>query len=418
MAAAPGGMTGNRIDGLPSTEDVVADVQRAQSPTMAQITSLEGELRTARKELEELQGKEERSRSVIQWFQAELTESQTYAKSIEDELRKFSGIKEQLREERRLTHSLGQQLATAQAAHSNTTALLDMRSSELKDAQRFLTKTDPLSDADVVRMVEHLNSQIFQAAARIADSVNFPHSNTARHGSRAGHLVGPVLAKLLQQVSHADDAFCMQLALQAGIIAWTKWLLETWNFDPRGDEGLFHDMHAYIKNKESQTVSGRWRALAHSYLMARLSDAAQSTLLDHLVLCVADLLLASGAGDCSEQAVAFIRDRHGEPLRSIIMATLQLRTVMWEDIVSRDFETTAVSGGERFDHESMKDDFNSQARTREDIGGNVLCTTGIGLVRSEKCEGPEGATRTVKVLLKAAVALESVVHELSLAAHA
>lgn len=268
MTTTPQGLTDDHTDKRLNTENTIEHARRAETPTtptMVQISPYEEQLCIAMAELEIWQGRAERRRTRVRELEAELLRSKAHSEYIEDKLRtqqetiiclqdyihQLSSTKEQHREEKRLTRSLEQQLVTEQAAHASTNSLLKTRSSELEDAQKFLTRTDPLSDADILRMVEHLNSQIFQAAARIADSVTFLPSTptTGRPEAHAGQLVGPKLANLLRHVSHTEDFVCVQLALQTGMVSWTIWLVETWSFDPQGDDELFHAMYAHIKEK-------------------------------------------------------------------------------------------------------------------------------------------------------------------------
>ena len=57
------------------------------------------------------------------------------------------------------------ELVQTQTKYTETSALLDTRTSELKGAQAFLTKADSVAGADVVRMVEELDAEILQTTA-------------------------------------------------------------------------------------------------------------------------------------------------------------------------------------------------------------------------------------------------------------
>ena len=65
--------------------------------------------------------------------------------------------------------NLEQKLRISQEQRSQTTKLLDDRSAELKGAQAFLTTADRYSGADIIKMAESLNAEIFQASALMAE---------------------------------------------------------------------------------------------------------------------------------------------------------------------------------------------------------------------------------------------------------
>jgi chromosome segregation ATPase len=72
-------------------------------------------------------------------------------------------------EELRITSN---QLRAAETQHQETRQALDVKVSELKGAQTFLTKEDSLSGAEVITMVNALNAEILQISAFIADSLD------------------------------------------------------------------------------------------------------------------------------------------------------------------------------------------------------------------------------------------------------
>ena len=65
--------------------------------------------------------------------------------------------------------NLEQRLRISQEQRSQTTKLLDDRTAELKGAQAFLTTADRYSGADIIKMAESLNAEIFQASALMAE---------------------------------------------------------------------------------------------------------------------------------------------------------------------------------------------------------------------------------------------------------
>ncbi|KIP02815.1 hypothetical protein PHLGIDRAFT_41993, partial [Phlebiopsis gigantea 11061_1 CR5-6] len=119
-------------------------------------------------------------------------------------------------------------------AHQNMQSLLDIRSAELRDAQAYLSKTDRVSHADVQRMVESLNAQLFQLAALVTDSVSYAADR--KYGDevqpayeRVKDRIGEPAANLLLSISHADDPVWVQMALQAVMALSSSCVINSWD---------------------------------------------------------------------------------------------------------------------------------------------------------------------------------------------
>ena len=130
--------------------------------------------------------------------------------------------------------------------HSQTTALLETRTAELKGAQAFLTKADSTAGADVVRMVEGLDAEILQTAAFMADHFVFEEKQhmtdeVQEAVDRLAELLGPKIVDLLGTAEHANDPTLIQLACQATTTAFCRWTILSWDFDdPDYDQFLQH----------------------------------------------------------------------------------------------------------------------------------------------------------------------------------
>lgn len=113
-------------------------------------------------------------------------------------------------------------------------SLLDTRTAELRDAQAYLTKSDTVSDADVRRMVEDLNAQIYQLSASITAAVatwgrpaDGEHLRAAY--DRASLLIGAPIMRYVLDAADGDDHIWAQLGLQAVLAVHTSWLIAMWD---------------------------------------------------------------------------------------------------------------------------------------------------------------------------------------------
>ena len=131
------------------------------------------------------------------------------------------------------------QLQTILSLHKNTKDLLELRTNELTHAQTFLSRTDNVSHAQVLGMVEKLNDLSFQLASRIVDSTTFPANSRSRSSDGQASikpLLGEALTELLVFERHDEDPILMQVALQAVISNVSSELIRKWNFVLKPDE--------------------------------------------------------------------------------------------------------------------------------------------------------------------------------------
>lgn len=134
----------------------------------------------------------------------------------------------------------------------NMESLLEVRSAELRDAQTYLTKADTISYADVQRMVEGLNGQMFQLAALVSDGHAFSDNRVNAADIQAAYeyterWIGQPAANLLVSTSHEDDPVWVQMGLQAVAAMFASWTIEAWDirFDV-GKNTLLTDIHGSL----------------------------------------------------------------------------------------------------------------------------------------------------------------------------
>jgi chromosome segregation ATPase len=148
-----------------------------------------------------------------------------------------------------------------QTEHAQVLALLKIRTDELAGAYSFLDKADLLPVADVTAMVDALNSEIFNTAASIADSLQFRKVKAAAGNEqkiayeRVRSQLGPKVAFLLTSVSHAEDAMLLQFALQCRLVWDCKTIIESWGFGKLQD----HLVEIYEGVRKTGKLHNVWR---------------------------------------------------------------------------------------------------------------------------------------------------------------
>lgn len=116
---------------------------------------------------------------------------------------------------------------------------------EFHTAQAYLSTVDSVSHAELERMVEKLNAQIYQLAALLADVIEVRQTGVSSlddvtkslESLKTGQWLGDAM---LDRLSHlqSDGQFWVQVGLQAVMTEFATWRINTWDFDAPRDEGL------------------------------------------------------------------------------------------------------------------------------------------------------------------------------------
>ncbi|KAI0738327.1 hypothetical protein C8Q80DRAFT_1063972, partial [Daedaleopsis nitida] len=286
-------------------------------------------------------------------------------------------------------------LALAQQERRNIGTMLETRTSELRDAQAYLTKVSDVTDRDVLGIVESINSRIYQTAATIADGFQSRcHSwqdvrlvdEAGKRLERAG-LLSSALVCALRGVDHREDNVLVQVAIQGVMVTYTRWLCATWDFQV-DTQGVLKQVHQQIREREPQSVSGRWRALARAHVKhftptaGNLVAMARDTLTEHVV----DVLLTCGVPMMRQYLITDVRHTFDDAFHEIAHLALDFQRTAGEEIVSRELFAVYAKSGTTFDPERMTDqwaDPKKSLRPRVVKPQSVLCSTQLGLVREE-----------------------------------
>lgn len=139
----------------------------------------------------------------------------------------------------------------------NTLALLETRTGELKEAQAFLSKADNIADSEVQRVIEHLNSKIFQTAATMADDPQFRYgsqvdgdvAHRASASLEQAAWLGSHLLAALRSVDHSKDSVLVQTAIQACMTTYTRWLATSWDLGLSDPKYLLYNLYSLVRER-------------------------------------------------------------------------------------------------------------------------------------------------------------------------
>ncbi|KAG0708570.1 hypothetical protein DFH29DRAFT_794863 [Suillus ampliporus] len=395
----------DKLKKLELEQQVSAQEKDALKTEIARLTTA---LKKTSKEADEIQIRLRQEQAERANVQQERSKLQDAHQKLQQDL---SSYQQQLQMRETEKRALRNELQALQTKFNDQTTLLSDRTRELRGAQAFLSKADALSGAEVIRLVDELNQEIMQTAAFISDSFDFArkpeHRDEIKEASaRTSELIGPAMTSLLGTVQHGEDPLLIQIALQAATVEFSRWIIMTWDFDGLQAEQPLAEIYNDVRETESQAVSGRWRALtrSHAQKVALQESDVHSTMVAHISDTLVVVMIAAGCTKNYEDAYREFTMKFGERVSNIVRMAARLNRAMGEEVTSADLWPTHSAAGEKFDTESMKDfDEGSGAQS-----GVVLCTTALGLQRSEKVGHGEGAEYKTMTLAKPKVALEAI----------
>lgn len=271
---------------------------------------------------------------------------------------------------------------------------IEARTAESQVAQTFLTKVDTLSATEVRSMVGDLNTDIFQAAAGLAELFTL--------SIRPGELVAGVERAradmqerwlgqdLCTILANTQDASILLIAIQGVICGCCKEIIHRWPCFRSQDGHVEKNqecktLYRNIRAQEVQAVAGRWRSLTRAHL--RSWDKGGEAELEHYLPLVAEevksVYLLTGC--VSPEDLSSGGRTVYKSLSGIVQLALRIRNTLGEDITSCDFEVIAAPQGQPFDSQFMDEDggdeFGPQGHSSDT---QVLCTTELGLMRTER----------------------------------
>lgn len=416
-------------------------VQRKRAEEKLQV-----EKRTTAATIQEKDGAAHRAREDVQYLERELKKGVADNKSLQRELEHLKGstnntraLEAKVREsESALASTIHDleitknELRAMGEQKTQLDSLLKDRTFELKGAQSFLTTADTSSGADVISMLQRLNSEILQSSAYMAEAMVDAFSFQAggvRDETACGIVAescGKSLAHFLATKTHKNDPLLIQITFQSCLVKFLEFVICSWKL-PNSDDtnSIFTKTYERIRfggefsqyisccacddtcDPEAQAVSGRWRALTAAYTPSYEESQLIAQVTPFLAGRFANIMLAAGCSASPDALRASAEKKLSDRIVLLFKMATQLKKIVMEEITSADLRTVIVSGGVVYSAEEMEDAYVDGDPATD--GVRVLCTTDLGLSRTTKLATSGEKQWDNKLLLKPKVALETVV---------
>ncbi|KAF9047808.1 hypothetical protein BJ165DRAFT_1403444 [Panaeolus papilionaceus] len=361
---------------------------------------------------------------------------ETYQKAFERLDDQNQRLKSQNKELQNMSQHLKQRMveqqSVAQKQQIQLQELLDVRTKDLNHAQAFLTLTDKYSGYDVKKMVEALNTEIFQTAACLADLVESSRPPKGAYScgweeclptdaiEPLASVIGDRLMSIIatRGLRMCDDTLPLQLALQACLVQWSLCLVDVF-----GGEKQLHVLYNQIKETgssfssldvmrcltrnfpETQVVAARWRVMTSNNVAKRALSTPNAK--RDLFQAILGLLKMGGWSRFDSEGISAVNNSLGE----IETLATKIKVAIGEYIMSCDMRLIASSPGDSFTQVSMENNYPNGRRvqSRDLIGQEILCSLGLGLAKATNMSTDSGRYHSRdEILLKNKVALASI----------
>ncbi|PPQ99012.1 hypothetical protein CVT24_003493 [Panaeolus cyanescens] len=270
--------------------------------------------------------------------------------------------------------------------------IIQQLSSELKATKAYLVQPDEYATADILSMIDHLNSHIENTAATINDLYesaekveNWDVYEKPEFYQSQRDIVKKFLGKRVYDANTQIDETLyyrdpetpesplpLLAALQSIMVKWC--IQATDRFGPAGRDVdiVLNGIYDTIRKREEQAVVARWRVMTISSFNNHATshiDLILRTILALLVVCGAKL------EDPAPELVSSLRQK----LEALKKEIVKLKSAMDIGVLSSDLELCMVDPGEVYNRNTMKDAYGGSKSTKikQEL---VFCCVGVGLL--------------------------------------
>ncbi|RXW25690.1 hypothetical protein EST38_g143 [Candolleomyces aberdarensis] len=296
--------------------------------------------------------------------------------------------------------------------------LLKTRTEELALAQAFMTTADTCSVADISRMVEQLNDDIYQFAVLISDAVLHAKSS----GTAVSHEIvvqargaleqmwNEELVRRMHMAVAEEDTILFECFVQYNLANWCHDVVRSFVDNPDAEEHL-QALWKGINQSQEPSIARNWLAITYSELKTQQLDSS------HTMQDLIHLMNAPGWVPDGETRAKF-KEQVESKFADLTAKARKIKQMVFEGILSADVRTSLVPLGACYDPEEMEDAHDMGSGKDSGSGGSVfgatmrqeiVCPVGLGLVATRRREGSDKQTKMEErmVVLKPKVLLLS-----------
>ncbi|KAF9262588.1 hypothetical protein L218DRAFT_960049 [Marasmius fiardii PR-910] len=216
------------------------------------------------------------------------------------------------------------------------------------------------------------------------------------------------MTDMLSGFDHHRGIVLLQIAFQASMCAYSEWITTSWVYRDRDDEQIIQEIYDRLREREEHPISSHWRILTRKYVRQVFRHTPQVDLSDYFFDAFANILVTAGLRNSGtmDELTEQLKAQFASHIAEVINRAIKLNNVIGDGITSCELVPINCETGILFDEDSMENSFDVPSWKNSSAEESILCTTELGLLRSEKVQGKDGEW-THLILLKPKAVLQS-----------
>ena len=174
------------------------------------------------------------------------------ARQLQEQTSRADLLSTELNQTKSVAATRDKDLEALQARLSSAISTAESQSADLANIRTLLPKPDAVVDTDAIKLVGRLNSEIFQAAALLAEACSSVKARPLQDidnrtaSARVKEMFGAKFVDLVQNVPHENNPALLRIAFQACIVVFADWISAAWHFQTNPAPQFFGEVYRNV----------------------------------------------------------------------------------------------------------------------------------------------------------------------------
>lgn len=226
------------------------DKERRGREELADVTQ---KLASVTEYLELLAEEMEKKKSELATTMGRLQEeNHALVRRLQEQTDRADSLVDELAEAKEVAGAREGEIGALQSRLDSTLSTVEFQSADLANMRTLLPKPDTFVDTDAIKLVGRINSEIFQAAALLAEACSsvkgrpLKNDDNRTASTRVKEMFGSKFVDLVQNVPHENNPAVLRIAFQACTVVFTDWISAAWHFQEDPPPQFFGEVYRKV----------------------------------------------------------------------------------------------------------------------------------------------------------------------------
>lgn len=179
-------------------------------------------------------------------------ENRGLAQQLQEQTSRAASLTAELAEVKGVAATREKDVGALRAHLNGALSTVESQSAELANIRTQLPRPDTVVDTDAIKLVGRLNSEIFQAAALLAEACSSVKTRPLQDidnrtaSTRVKEMFGTKFVDLVQNVPHENNPAVLRIAFQACIVVFADWISAAWHFQADPSPQFFGEVYRNV----------------------------------------------------------------------------------------------------------------------------------------------------------------------------